>query len=81
VAWIETIPEDAASGPIARVYRDIAGASGSVANILKVQSLNPAALRDHYALYRTIMFGDSPLSRTEREAIAVAVSLENECHY
>jgi alkylhydroperoxidase family enzyme len=81
LAWIETTPEDAASGPLAGVYGNIAGASGGVANILKVQSLNPAALRDHYALYRTIMFGDSPLSRAEREAVAVVVSLENECHY
>jgi hypothetical protein len=33
------------------------------------------------ALYRTVMFGDSPLGRAEREAIAVAVSAANDCHY
>jgi alkylhydroperoxidase family enzyme len=32
-------------------------------------------------LYSTIMFGDSPLSRTQREMIAVVTSQVNECHY
>jgi putative ABC transport system ATP-binding protein len=45
-----------------------------MANILASHSLNEAALEAHVQLYRTIMFGDSPLSRPEREAIAVAVS-------
>lgn len=55
--------------------------SATLANILASHSLNPAALDAHLRLYRTIMFGDSPLSRTEREAIAVAVSAANDCHY
>jgi len=38
-------------------------------------------MRAHIALYRTIMFGESPLSRAEREAMAVAVSVTNGCHY
>ena len=55
--------------------------SERMANILASHSLNAAALDAHVALYRTIMFGDSPLSRVEREAIAVAVSAANDCHY
>lgn len=50
-------------------------------NVLACHSLNPEALKAHLALYRTIMFGQSPLSRSEREAIAVAVSAANDCHY
>jgi alkylhydroperoxidase family enzyme len=50
-------------------------------NILSSHSLNGAALDAHLQLYRTVMFGPSGLSRTEREAIAVAVSAVNECHY
>jgi alkylhydroperoxidase family enzyme len=38
-------------------------------------------LRGHLQLYRAVMFGASGLSRTEREAIAVAVSAVNDCHY
>jgi alkylhydroperoxidase family enzyme len=32
-------------------------------------------------LYRTLMHGDGPLLRRERELIAVAVSSANRCHY
>lgn len=55
-------------------------ASG-MAHILASHSLNRAALRAHFELYRTIMFGESGLSRAEREAMAVCVSAANECHY
>ncbi len=50
-------------------------------HILASHSLNGAALRAHLGLYRTLMYGESGLSRTEREAIAVCVSAANECHY
>ena len=50
-------------------------------HILASHSLNPDALKAHLALYRTIMFGPSNLSRAEREAVAVAVSALNRCHY
>ena len=55
--------------------------TATMANILASHSLNPAAVEAHLGLYRTIMFGESPLSRVEREAIAVAVSAANDCHY
>jgi hypothetical protein len=42
---------------------------------------HPAALRAHYDLYRTLMFGRSELSRAQREMIAVVVSKTNGCHY
>ena len=58
-----------------------AKSAGERANILASHSLNPEALAAHVDLYRTIMFGDSPLTRTEREAIAVVVSAVNGCHY
>jgi alkylhydroperoxidase family enzyme len=50
-------------------------------NVLASHSLNEEAMRAHVALYRTIMYGPSGLSRVEREAVAVAVSAANECHY
>jgi len=53
----------------------------SLPNILASHSLNADALEAHRRLYRTIMFGQSPLTRSEREAIAVAVSAANDCHY
>ena len=54
---------------------------GRLPHILASHSLNPEALKGHLALYRAVMFGESPLSRLDREAMAVAVSAANDCHY
>jgi alkylhydroperoxidase family enzyme len=80
-AWIETTGPGEAEDLLADVYSGIAGRSDSIANILRCQSLHPEALREHYALYRTLMFRRGALSRADREAIAVAVSAANGCHY
>jgi alkylhydroperoxidase family enzyme len=58
-----------------------AAGAESLSSILASHSLNADALDAHQHLYRTIMYGDSPLTRSEREAIAVAVSAANDCHY
>ncbi len=50
-------------------------------HILKIHGLNPDSLTGHYEYYRTIMRGPSPLSRAQREMIAVVVSAVNRCHY
>jgi alkylhydroperoxidase family enzyme len=55
--------------------------SAGDAHIVSSHSLNVRAQKAHLKLYRTIMFDESPLSRAEREAIAVAVSAANDCHY
>jgi alkylhydroperoxidase family enzyme len=38
-------------------------------------------MRLHYELYVELMRGPGPLSRVQREMIAVAVSSANHCHY
>jgi len=81
MAEIRTISEAEAAGPLAELYKRLADPEGRVANILKVQSLSPATLETHHALYRSLMFGPGPLSRPQRELIAVAVSSANACHY
>jgi alkylhydroperoxidase family enzyme len=50
-------------------------------NILRSHSSNQPVLRGHLALYRAIMFGESGLTRAEREALAVTVSQANDCYY
>ncbi len=55
--------------------------SETQANIVTSHTLNDSAVRAHLGLYRAIMFGESPLTRDEREAMAVAVSAVNDCHY
>ncbi len=81
MAWIETIEESAADGELAEVYDSIAGSRGKVSNIMRIQSLNPAAMRAHMDLYLAVMFRRSGLSRAERELIAAVVSVTNDCPY
>ncbi len=82
IAWIETVPEERANGELKRAYRRSADpASGNVDHIMQIHSLNPASLVDHLHLYQTLMRGDSPLSRIQREMIGVVVSAINSCQY
>ena len=81
MSWIQEVEIDEADGKLAELYTDLVEKRGKVANILKVQSLNPAAMGGHLELYMTLMFGKSGLSRAERESIAVVVSATNECPY
>lgn len=81
MAWIKIIAEEEAEGKLAELYKRMAGANGRVDNILKIHSLNPPSLRGHFDYYKTLMRGRSPLSRIQREMIAVVVSATNQCHY
>ena len=81
MSWIEEIDVDDAEGELAEMYAELTKARGRISNILKVHSLNPAAMENHLDLYVTLMFGRSGLTRMEREAIAVVVSSANECEY
>jgi uncharacterized peroxidase-related enzyme len=81
MAWIRVISQGEEKGDLADQYSRIRSDTGRVPNILAVHSLNPPALKAHYDLYRTLMFGRSDLTRAQREMIAVVVSVENECHY
>ena len=81
MAWIRVVDERDAEGDLASAYAEVAASRGRVANILKVHSLSPPAMKTHLAFYRQMMFGRSELSRSQREAIAVAVSTVNGCHY
>lgn len=50
-------------------------------NVIKVMSLQPAAMQAVMGMNRAITFGASALSRVEEEAIATAVSTVNKCQY
>ncbi len=81
MTWIETIPDDGAEGRLAGIYAAAKRHSGFVAEILRVSSLNAPALQAYLSLYRTVMFGESPLSRSQREMIATVVARATGCHY
>ena len=82
IAWIETIDEGDAEGEVANAYEQAGDSkTGKVDHIMKIHSLNPQTILDHDNLYRTLMYGRSPLKRPQREMIATVVSALNECHY
>jgi alkylhydroperoxidase family enzyme len=79
--YIRLIEEAEADGLLAEEYDAAVERAGKVFNILKAMSLRPAVLRASMALYREIMFGESGLSRQERELLATVASAEQSCHY
>ena len=81
MAWIDIIDEENAEGSLKEQYDQLIEPWGGVDNILKIHSLNPESLAAHVQLYKTLMYGKSPLRRTDREMIAVVVSTINQCHY
>lgn len=72
---------DEATGALKEEYDAAIGRAGKVFNIVKAMSLRPEVLKRSMDLYIGIMFGQSALSRQERELLAVVVSRENDCHY
>jgi alkylhydroperoxidase family enzyme len=50
-------------------------------NILRIHGVHPAVMRQHYELYLQLMHRPGPLSRRQREMMAVRVSALNNCHY
>jgi uncharacterized peroxidase-related enzyme len=81
MAWIKVVESQEATGELKQEYEAAIKRAGKVFNILKVQSLNPAALHASMQMYRTTMFGPSGLSRAEREMLATVVSWANHCFY
>lgn len=81
MAWIEVPEPNDANPALQASYAEVATSRGEVADILRVHGIQPPAMTAHLQFYRQIMFGRSDLSRLEREAIAVAVSSVNGCHY
>lgn len=70
-----------AEGRLKEIYDQIIQSRGKLAEVHKIQSLNPETIHSHMALYMDIMFSTSPLNRAIRELIAVVVSRTNNCNY
>ncbi|MBP7778593.1 MAG: carboxymuconolactone decarboxylase family protein [Acidobacteria bacterium] len=81
MAWITTVSETAATGLVRAEYATALARAGRVWQIIKIMSLNALALKHSISLYGTVMHGPSPLTRAQREMLAVVVSRANDCHY
>ena len=79
--YIDVIEPEQAEGELKNIYEELIQKRGKLAEVHKIQSLNPQSIVDHMDLYMTIMFGRSPLKRYQREMVAVVVSAANECRY
>jgi len=81
MANIDIIQPENATGELKEIYDDLLESRGKIAEVHKIQSLNPKSILNHMDLYMTIMFGQSPLRRVHREMLAVVVSKANDCEY
>lgn len=78
---IEIIEEANAEGRLKEIYELVIKKRGKLADVHKIQSLNPETILTHMDLYMSVMFSQSPLSRAQREMLAVVVSSANGCEY
>ena len=79
--WIEQIRLEDARGFLKKQFDNAVQRAGRVWNIVHVMSLNPRTMDASMKLYGAVMYADSPLSRAQREMLAVVVSKEQDCFY
>jgi hypothetical protein len=72
MAYIPYVPESDIPRPDRVPDRD---------NIIQIHGVHSRIMKQHYDLYLEIMRRPSPLSRKQREMVAVVVSAVNSCHY
>lgn len=82
MAWIKTIPFDAATGKLRDLYRRVTGPGNNVDNIMMMHSLRPHTMEAHMAVYKYVLHHrDNTIPKWFLEAIGVWVSHLNGCFY
>lgn len=81
MAHIRLVEDNSATGSLRRLYDAAVRRAGRVWNIVKTMSPNPPVLEASLKLYEQVMKGPSPLTRAQREMVAVVVSGVNDCFY
>lgn len=81
MTWITTVSPETATGRTKQVYDEIVAKRGHIANVFIAEGKDPEVLSHQLAMYMETMFGSGPLSRDEREMIAVVVSAANKSPY
>jgi uncharacterized peroxidase-related enzyme len=74
-------PQDRLDPEIAEYFRKCEEKLGFVPNVFRAYAFDNAKLKAFIMMADDLMMGDSGLSKTDREMIAVAVSAINHCHY
>ncbi len=78
---IKVIQPEEAEGKLKEIYDNLSKDRGKIAEVHKIQSLNPHSIPAHMDLYKVIMFKKSSLSRLQREMLGVVTSKANNCEY
>jgi len=82
MAWIDTVSLEHARGRLRRVYDAALARAGKIFHVVSVQSQQPRVLEASMGLYVRVMKApEEPLTRAQREMIAVTVSRINGCGY
>lgn len=81
MTWIRTVDPEKATGRTKEVFDGIIAKRGHIANVFIAEGMEPEVLSHQVDLYVELMFGPGPLSRGEREMIAVVVSAANKSPY
>ncbi len=82
VSWIKTVAFPESAGRLRELYERVAGAGGTVDNVLQIHSLRPHTLEAHMALYKNVLHHrGNKLPRWLLEMVGVYVSLLNGCAY
>ncbi|MEH6830350.1 MAG: peroxidase-related enzyme [Sulfitobacter sp.] len=82
MAWIKTIPFDAATGKLKDLYKRVTGPDNNVDNIMMMHSLRPHTMEAHMAVYKYVLHHcDNTIPKWFLEALGVWVSHLNGCNY
>jgi len=79
--YIHQVSDEEATGAVKDELDAAMKRAGRVWNIVRIMTPNAEALRASMTMYATLMFGPSPLSRAQREMLAVVVSRADRCRY
>ncbi len=79
--YIEQISVARATGFLRKQLDEALERAGRVWHIVHVMSQNPRTMDASMKFYGALMFGTSPLSRWQREMLAVVTSKANDCFY
>ena len=79
--YIKQVEDHEATGDSKRELDKAYKRAGRVWNIVRIMTPNPNVMRASMDMYIALMYGESPLSRAQREMLATVVSKANHCVY
>ena len=79
--YVRTVPYHEAEGELKAMYDQLLEASGTIANVLAVNSIRPHIMKTLSIHNSCVMRSESGLSPAERQMVATVVSSLNKCQY